>query len=61
MADVTLWGADYTDVPAIDLPQTSGGTVRFFYATDGDAIGYGAAPAVGTAYVGAAAICEEES
>lgn len=30
MANVTLMGASYTDVPAIDLPQTGGGTVRFY-------------------------------
>lgn len=30
MANITLLGASYTDVPAIDLPQTGGGTVRFY-------------------------------
>ena len=30
MANITLWGASYTDVPAVDLPQTGGGTVRFY-------------------------------
>lgn len=30
MANITLLGASYTDVPAIDLPKTGGGTVRFF-------------------------------
>lgn len=29
MANITLLGASYTDVPAVDLPQTGGGTVRF--------------------------------
>ena len=30
MANSTLLGASYTDVPAIDLPKTGGGTVRFY-------------------------------
>lgn len=30
MANITLLGASYTDVPAVDLPQTGGGTVRFY-------------------------------
>ena len=30
MANVTLWGASYTDVPAVTLPQTGGGTVTFY-------------------------------
>ena len=30
MANITLLGASYTDVPAIDLPKTGGGTVRFY-------------------------------
>lgn len=30
MANITLLGASYTDVPAIDLPQTGGGVVRFY-------------------------------
>ncbi len=29
MADITLLGTNYTGVPAIDLPKTGGGTVRF--------------------------------
>lgn len=29
MANVTLWGASYTDVPALDVPATGGGTARF--------------------------------
>lgn len=29
MANVTVAGASYSDVPAVDLPQTGGGTVRF--------------------------------
>jgi hypothetical protein len=28
--NITLMGANYPDVPAVDLPQTGGGTVRFF-------------------------------
>jgi len=35
MANITLLGASYTDVPAVDLPQTGGGTVRF-YENGGD-------------------------
>lgn len=27
--NVTLWGASYSNVPAIDVPQTGGGTARF--------------------------------
>ena len=30
MANVSLWGANYSNVPHIDLPQTGGGTVRFY-------------------------------
>ena len=30
MANITLMGASYTNVPAVDLPQTGGGTVRFY-------------------------------
>ena len=26
---VTLWGASYSDVPAIDVPKTGGGTATF--------------------------------
>lgn len=26
---VTLWGATYTQVPALDVPKTGGGTARF--------------------------------
>lgn len=29
MADVTIAGASYTDVPAIVVPKTGGGTIRF--------------------------------
>lgn len=27
--DITLLGASYEDVPAVELPQTGGGTARF--------------------------------
>lgn len=37
MANITLLGASYTDVPAVDLPQTGGGTVRFYENGGGDA------------------------
>lgn len=30
MANITLWGASYSDVPAVELPQTGGGTVTFY-------------------------------
>lgn len=30
MANVSLWGANYSNVPAITLPQTGGGTVTFY-------------------------------
>ncbi len=30
MANVTVAGASYTDVPAVDLPKTGGGNVRFY-------------------------------
>lgn len=30
MANITLLGASYVNVPAVDLPQTGGGTVRFY-------------------------------
>lgn len=29
MANITLMGASYSDVPAVDLPATGGGTARF--------------------------------
>lgn len=60
MAQVTLWGASYSDVPAVDLPQTGGGTVTFYEAEDGDNLGYGitdgSIPKVGIAKVGSAVI-----
>ena len=30
MANITLWGASYSDVPAVVLPKTGGGTVTFY-------------------------------
>ena len=59
--DITLLGASYSDVPAVDLPKTGGGTARFVdpdeYA-DGDELEYGVStqPLVGTARVGATEI-----
>lgn len=29
MAQVTIWGASYSDVPAVELPKTGGGTAKF--------------------------------
>lgn len=29
MAQITIWGASYTDVPAVNLPKTGGGTAKF--------------------------------
>lgn len=26
---ITIWGASYTQVPAVNLPKTGGGTARF--------------------------------
>lgn len=60
MAEVTLLGASYSDVPAVELPQTGGGTVTFYEAIDGDNMSFGAEPLVGVAKVGQSALCEEE-
>lgn len=60
MADVTIMGASYTDVPAVTLPKTGGGTCIFYEAHDGDNMSFGAEPLVGVAKVGMAALCEEE-
>ena len=35
---ITLLGATYSDVPAVDLPKTGGGTARFMDVTDTTAI-----------------------
>ena len=32
--NITLMGASYTDVPAVTLPQTGGGTASFTDVTD---------------------------
>lgn len=32
--NVSLWGASYSDVPAVDLPQTGGGTATFTDVSD---------------------------
>ena len=29
MANISIWGANYTDCPAVNLPTTGGGTTRF--------------------------------
>lgn len=29
MAQITIWGASYSDVPAVTLPKTGGGTATF--------------------------------
>ena len=29
MANITLWGVQYTAVPALDVPKTGGGTARY--------------------------------
>lgn len=34
MANVTLWGASYSDVPSISVPKTGGGTASFTDVTD---------------------------
>lgn len=41
MADITLLGATYRDVPAVDLPKDGGGTARFYEAEEGDSLAYG--------------------
>ena len=41
MANVTLWGASYSDVPAVTLPQTGGGTVTFYENGGGGGIQIG--------------------
>lgn len=60
MAEVTLLGAQYHDVPAVELPQTGGGIVVFYEGTDGNNLEYGITdgtlPLVGVAKVGQAEI-----
>lgn len=38
MANITLMGASYTDVPAVTLPQTGGGTVTFYENGGGSSV-----------------------
>ena len=38
MANITLMGASYTDVPAVDLPKTGGGTVTFYESGGGSSV-----------------------
>ena len=37
MANITLLGASYSDVPAVELPKTGGGTAQFDDTTDANA------------------------
>ena len=59
MAEVTLWGATYYDVPAIDVPS-GGSTARFYDGIPGDELEYGLTdntlPLVGVGEVGYAVI-----
>lgn len=59
MAQVDLWGATYSDVPAVDLPS-GGGTVRFYEAIEGNNLEYGLTdgtlPLAGVAKVGYAEV-----
>lgn len=59
MATVTLWGATYQDVPAVELPSGNG-VVVFYEGIDGDELEYGLTdgtlPIVGVAEVGEAEI-----
>lgn len=34
MAQITIWGASYSDVPAVTLPKTGGGTAKFIDESD---------------------------
>ena len=38
MANITIAGASYSDVPAIECPTTGGGTTRFTDVSDTDAV-----------------------
>ena len=40
MANITLMGASYSDVPAVTLPKTGGGTVTFYENGGGGASNY---------------------
>lgn len=32
--NISLWGANYSDVPAVELPKTGGGTAQFTDVSD---------------------------
>lgn len=55
MAQVTLWGATYNDVPAVELPSGNG-VVLFYEGVDGNNLEYGLTdatlPLVGVGKVG---------
>ena len=55
MAQVTLWGATYNDVPAVELPSGNG-VVVFYEGVDGNNLEYGIidddSPLVGVGLVG---------
>lgn len=59
MATVTLLGATYSDVPAVELPSGNG-VVLFYEGIDGNNIEYGLTdgtlPLVGVAKVGSAEV-----
>ena len=59
MATVSLWGATYQDVPAVELPSGNG-VVLFYEGIDGNNLEYGltdgSLPIVGVAEVGEAEI-----
>lgn len=59
MATVTLLGATYNDVPAVELPSGNG-VVLFYEGIDGNNIEYGLTdgtlPLVGVAKVGSAEV-----
>ena len=60
MSDITLMGATYPDVPAVNLPKSGGGTATFWEADDGNNLEYGLTdgtlPLAGVAKVGSAVI-----
>ena len=60
MANITLLGASYTDVPAVDLPQTGGGTVRF-YENGGGSRAAEDAPLIDGWWIGSDGVAEEDN
>lgn len=62
MPQVVLWGATYSDVPAVILPSINNTSVTFYYAVDGNNLEYGltdgALPIVGVGLVGSAELEE---